>query len=37
MTQDGQVRQLRKLLGSGVSLSVAALRTGMDEKTARKY
>lgn len=37
MTQDGQIRQLRKLLARGVSLRVAALRTGMDEKTARKY
>jgi hypothetical protein len=37
MTQDGQVRRLRELLARGMSLRVAALRTGMDEKTARKY
>lgn len=37
MTQDGQVRKLRALLSEGVSLRVAAWKTGMDEKTARKY
>lgn len=37
MTQDGQVRKLWALLAGGVSLRVAALKTGMDEKTARKY
>src|SRR5579872_1732672 len=37
MTQDGQVRKLRALLAKGMSLRVAALKTGMDEKTARKY
>ena len=37
MTQDGQVRRLLGLLSRGVSLRVAALKTGMDEKTARKY
>lgn len=37
MTRDGQVRRLWELLSAGVSLRVAALRTGMDEKTARKY
>jgi len=37
MTQDGQVRKLLSLVGRGVSLRVAALKTGMDEKTARKY
>ena len=37
MTQDGQVRKLLGLLSRKVSLRVAALRTGMDEKTARKY
>jgi len=37
MTQDGQVRKLLGLLARGVSLRVAALKTGMDEKTARKY
>jgi len=37
MTQDGQVRKLWALLARGVSLRVAALKTGMDEKTARKY
>jgi hypothetical protein len=37
MTQDGQVRKLLELLARGVSLRVAALKTGMNEKTARKY
>jgi len=37
MIKDGQVRTLRKLLADGRSLAVAARRTGMDEKTARKY
>ena len=37
MTQDGQVRKLLGLLSRKVSLRVAALKTGMDEKTARKY
>lgn len=37
MIQDGQVRRLRKLLSRGMSLGVAALKSGMSEKTARKY
>ena len=37
MTQDVQVRKLFSLLSSGVSLRLASLKTGMDEKTARKY
>jgi hypothetical protein len=37
MTQDGQVRKLWALLSRGLSLRVAALKTGMDEKTVRKY
>ena len=37
MTQDGQVRKLWGLLAEGMSLRVAALKAGMDEKTARKY
>lgn len=37
MTRDGQVRELFSLLSSGVSLGLASLKTGMDEKTARKY
>jgi len=37
MIKDGQVRKLRRLLDAGESLTVAARRTGMDEKTARKY
>lgn len=37
MTRDEQVRELFSLLSSGVSLSLASLKTGMDEKTARKY
>jgi len=34
---DGHVRRLRRLLDAGEFLAVAARRTGMDEKTARKY
>ena len=37
MIQDGQVKKLRKLLSCGSSLASAARKTGMDEKTARKY
>ena len=37
MIKDGQVRALGALLARGVSLRVAALKTGMDTKTARKY
>lgn len=37
MTHDDQVRELFSLLSSGISLPVSSLKTGMDEKTARKY
>ena len=37
MTQDGQVRKLLSLLARGLSLREAALKSRMDEKTARKY
>jgi hypothetical protein len=37
MIQDSQVRQLKKLLSQGESLKLATLKTGMDEKTVRKY
>jgi hypothetical protein len=37
MIKDGQVRKLCRLLDAGACLAVAAGRTGMDEKTARKY
>ena len=37
MTQDGQVRKLFCLLSKGDSLCLASLKTGMDQKTARKY
>lgn len=37
MITDGQVRKLLRDLDNGSSLSVAARRAGMDEKTARKY
>ena len=37
MVTDQQVRRLMKSLQKGKSLSVAAARGGMDEKTARKY
>ena len=37
MLQDEQVRKLFRLLSEGVSLRLASLKTGMDEKTARRY
>lgn len=37
MVTDRQVYRLRALLTAGKSVSAAALRTNMDEKTARKY
>ena len=37
MIQDGQVRKLWRVLSRGDSLASAARKTGMDEKTARKY
>jgi len=37
MIQDRQVAKLRVLLAGGMSLYLAAMKTGMDEKTARKY
>jgi len=37
MVEDQQVRKLRKYLGCGMSLLGAALKSGMTEKTARKY
>ena len=37
MITDQQVRKLRRLDGNGVPKEVAALRAGMDAKTARKY
>ncbi len=37
MIKDGQVRRLRRFLDAGNPVAVAARRTGMDEKTARKY
>jgi hypothetical protein len=37
VTQDEQVRRLFSQLSSGISLRLASLKTGMDEKTARKY
>jgi hypothetical protein len=37
MVTDGQVRKLRRLLASGDRLNSAARKTGMDDKTARKY
>jgi hypothetical protein len=37
LVTDRQVYRLRALLTTGKSLSTAALRTDMDEKTARKY
>ena len=37
MTTDGQARKLRRLLSRGDRLASAARKTGMNEKTARKY
>lgn len=37
MIKDGQVRKLRCLLNAGSTLTAASRRTGMDEKSARKY
>jgi len=37
MVTDEQVRKLMTLLSKNVPLSTAALKSGMDEKTARKY
>jgi len=37
MIKDGQVRELFRLMDRGRSLAFAARKTGMDDKTARKY
>ncbi len=37
MIQDAQVRRLRQFVGKGHPLYLAALKVGMDTKTARKY
>jgi hypothetical protein len=37
MVTDQQVRRLMKLITAGEPLATAALKTGMDQKTARKY
>ena len=37
MVTDSQVKLLMRLIKSESSLSVAAAKAGMDEKTARKY
>jgi len=37
MITDNQVRKLKKYLSQGKTLEVSAARSGMDEKTARKY
>lgn len=37
MATDKQVRKLFRFLDKGMSLAMAAARSGMDEKTARKY
>ena len=37
MIKDAQVRRLRQLLGDGNPLYLAAMKVGMDAKTARKY
>ena len=37
MVTDNQARRLKKMLSEGKNLSISAAKTGMDEKTARKY
>ena len=37
MITDNQVRRLRRLMQTEKTLSSAAAKAGMDEKTARKY
>ena len=37
MITDAQVRKLGQLLDAGNSLAYSSRKTGMDEKTARKY
>lgn len=37
MITDNQVRKLKKYLSQGKTLEVSSARSGMDEKTARKY
>ena len=37
MVTDQQVRKLMKLIQSEETLTIAAAKSGMDEKTARKY
>lgn len=37
MITDNQVRKLKKYLSQGKTLEISAARSGMDEKTARKY
>ena len=37
MITDCQVRKLMRLLNQEQTLSLAAAKSGMDEKTARKY
>lgn len=37
MITDVQVRKLKKYLGQGKTLEIASARSGMDEKTGRKY
>ena len=37
MVSDQQVRKLKKMLSNEKTLKESALRSGMDEKTARKY
>ena len=37
MVTDRQVRRLRKLMNTENTKTAAAMKAGMDEKTARKY
>jgi hypothetical protein len=37
MVTDEQVRRLKRLMETGTTLTLAAARSGMDEKAARKY
>lgn len=37
MVTDKQVRRMKQMIETGKKQTIAALKTGMDEKTARKY
>ena len=37
MVTDKQIRRLMQMVETGKTIKIASLKTGMDEKTARKY